>query len=334
MGSLHRHLQLQGPDHDRLAFRPDCPICQTRLSGRYPEARPLSTRQGAAAAASLVAAGTLLPAGGALADKPDRLAVPSPAAPPAVVTDDDGRSEIPPLRDDGEQVPSTVPAAPEAAPTSPPKTGIEVPRVEVEVPHPEPPEPAPEPAEPEPALPAPAPKEQAPSSEPDSAPRRESSGRPSTAARRLPPPAVTARATAGPEGQAGKAPRATDLKRTARARRQPAGSSPSGAEPATAAIVRPSRKRARRGGGDRSDQSRERANRAAGERNSERGGGASTHVVEPGQCLWVIAESLLGEQANDAQVAAEVERLWQLNADRIGTGNPDLIYPGQELRLT
>lgn len=48
----------------------------------------------------------------------------------------------------------------------------------------------------------------------------------------------------------------------------------------------------------------------------------------------MIAESLLGEQANDAQVAAEVERLWQLNADRIGTGNPDLIYPGQELRLT
>ncbi len=40
------------------------------------------------------------------------------------------------------------------------------------------------------------------------------------------------------------------------------------------------------------------------------------------------------KQAGDAQVAVEVERLWQLNADRIGTGNPDLIYPGQELRLT
>jgi hypothetical protein len=57
MGSLHRHLQLQGPAHDRLAFRPDCPICQPRPSGRYPEAPLLSPRQGAAAAAGVVAAG-------------------------------------------------------------------------------------------------------------------------------------------------------------------------------------------------------------------------------------------------------------------------------------
>src|SRR5215218_2122445 len=157
MGSLHRHLQLQGPAHDRLAFRPDCPICQTRLSGRYPEARLLSPRQGAAAAAGVVAAGTLLPAGGALADKPDRLAVPSPASPPAVVTDGDGGGEIPPLRDGGEHVPSTVPTAPEAAPAPPPKVEVEVPPVEAEVPRPEPPPPAPGPKDPAPAPAAPAP---------------------------------------------------------------------------------------------------------------------------------------------------------------------------------
>jgi nucleoid-associated protein YgaU len=54
--------------------------------------------------------------------------------------------------------------------------------------------------------------------------------------------------------------------------------------------------------------------------------------VRPGESLWLIAEQMLGERANDAQVAAEVQRLWQLNADRIGTGNPDLVYAGQELR--
>jgi nucleoid-associated protein YgaU len=89
-----------------------------------------------------------------------------------------------------------------------------------------------------------------------------------------------------------------------------------------------------RGGGDRSDHSPERAEQSGSERNSERGRQASRHVVEAGQSLWLIAESVLGNDAGDAQVAAEVERLWQLNAERIGTGDPDLIYPGQELRLT
>jgi nucleoid-associated protein YgaU len=55
--------------------------------------------------------------------------------------------------------------------------------------------------------------------------------------------------------------------------------------------------------------------------------------VEAGQSLWLIAERVLGRDASDAEVTAEVARLWELNAARIGTGNPDLIYPGQELRL-
>jgi nucleoid-associated protein YgaU len=85
-----------------------------------------------------------------------------------------------------------------------------------------------------------------------------------------------------------------------------------------------------RSGGDGSDHSPERAERGG----SERGRQASRHVVEAGQSLWLIAESVLGDDAGDARVAADVERLWQLNAERIGTGDPDLIYPGQELRLT
>ena len=62
-------------------------------------------------------------------------------------------------------------------------------------------------------------------------------------------------------------------------------------------------------------------------------GGGSTHVVKPGQSLWVIAQGVVGRPASIAEIAFEVGRLWRLNAARIGTGNPDLIYAGQELRL-
>ena len=34
-----------------------------------------------------------------------------------------------------------------------------------------------------------------------------------------------------------------------------------------------------------------------------------------------------------AQVAREVNRLWQLNDDRIASGNPDMLYTGTRLRL-
>jgi nucleoid-associated protein YgaU len=57
------------------------------------------------------------------------------------------------------------------------------------------------------------------------------------------------------------------------------------------------------------------------------------HVVEPGETLWSIARESLGEDASNADVATEVHRLWRLNADRIGTGTPDLIRPGQKLIL-
>jgi nucleoid-associated protein YgaU len=63
------------------------------------------------------------------------------------------------------------------------------------------------------------------------------------------------------------------------------------------------------------------------------GGGASTHVVAQGESLWLIARGLVGEPAGIAEVASRVGRLWRLNAARIGSGDPDLIYPGQQLRL-
>jgi hypothetical protein len=90
---------------------------------------------------------------------------------------------------------------------------------------------------------------------------------------------------------------------------------------------------AHEGGGGGSKQSGGSEDAGSGKGNSERGGRGFTRVVKPGQSLWVIAQGIVAEPASIAQVAFEVAHLWRLNAARIGTGNPDLIYAGQELRL-
>ncbi len=62
-------------------------------------------------------------------------------------------------------------------------------------------------------------------------------------------------------------------------------------------------------------------------------GGGRIHVVRPGESLWIIAEGLLADHASATNIAAEVARLWELNRDRIPSGDPDLIEVGQQLRL-
>jgi hypothetical protein len=57
------------------------------------------------------------------------------------------------------------------------------------------------------------------------------------------------------------------------------------------------------------------------------------HVVTAGESLWSIAEELLGPGASTREIARAVELLWQLNAERIASGDPDLIVAGERLLL-
>ena len=55
--------------------------------------------------------------------------------------------------------------------------------------------------------------------------------------------------------------------------------------------------------------------------------------VRRGESLWSIASDLAGDGASPAQIARVVNRLWELNSERIGTGNPDLLMVGTRLTL-
>jgi hypothetical protein len=58
---------------------------------------------------------------------------------------------------------------------------------------------------------------------------------------------------------------------------------------------------------------------------------ASRRVVRPGDTLWSIAASLLRTE-DPQRIASFWARVYRLNHPIVGS-NPDLIFPGQELRL-
>jgi LysM domain len=59
----------------------------------------------------------------------------------------------------------------------------------------------------------------------------------------------------------------------------------------------------------------------------------ATYTVQSGDSLWSIARRLVGPSASAARIARELNRLWELNRDRIGSGDPSLIYAGTVLRI-
>jgi nucleoid-associated protein YgaU len=70
-------------------------------------------------------------------------------------------------------------------------------------------------------------------------------------------------------------------------------------------------------------------------RRGARGTGASpgTVIVDRGDSLWSIARARLGPSASNEAVYREVLAIWAINARRIGTGDPNLIFPGQRIVL-
>lgn len=61
--------------------------------------------------------------------------------------------------------------------------------------------------------------------------------------------------------------------------------------------------------------------------------GKRFYTVQPGDCLWHIAAALLPPNAGTLEIEEKIERLWHLNEQRIGTEDPNLIYPGAVLKL-
>jgi hypothetical protein len=60
---------------------------------------------------------------------------------------------------------------------------------------------------------------------------------------------------------------------------------------------------------------------------------ADTHVVERGECLWLIAAGSLrgsGRYASDGEIATAAHAWWSANATVVGP-DPDLLLPGQVL---
>jgi hypothetical protein len=62
-------------------------------------------------------------------------------------------------------------------------------------------------------------------------------------------------------------------------------------------------------------------------------GASGTLVIRPGDSLWAIARQIVGPRASDGAVENKLVAIWNLNAVRIGTGDPNLIFPGTRLRL-
>jgi len=54
--------------------------------------------------------------------------------------------------------------------------------------------------------------------------------------------------------------------------------------------------------------------------------------VAPGDSLWEIATGLVGPSGSNADIAATVASLYEMNQDVVGD-DPNLILPGQQLLL-
>jgi hypothetical protein len=327
MRSLAAHLG-DPATHDRLPFHPACPICrQTRLTGQLPAGDLLPPRAKAVMAAGVLAVSSTGPAAVAVAAEQDQqrdgtAVVTQTTTDPADNPDFDPGGDATDLPKIAPPVPQTpAPADPgnddTAAVDQPTTTNPDDPVVDTGDGS------DPTPTSPTTAQPPPNDTPTAPTTAPTMAP----TPAPLTTDTASAPTATTAPAEVAPSPS--PAPRAarrgSHSSRVSRRAHKlvkataPQSPSPSSAPAAPAAVTVPAPPAATAV-----------PVRAPG-RHAEPGD--HVHTVLPGESLWTIATDLLGRNATTANVAREVHRLWQLNSDRIGTGDPDLLMVGTRLDL-
>ena len=75
----------------------------------------------------------------------------------------------------------------------------------------------------------------------------------------------------------------------------------------------------------------------AGENNTDDSSGTVSYTVQPGDSMWSVTVAYLSHLHGEQPAAAGITRVWRevidLNRDRIRSGNPDVIFPGEELLL-
>jgi hypothetical protein len=313
LSSLNEHLvTVEG--HGRLPFRGDCPLCRAeRLSGSIAPAPLVSRRaQAGLAAAVLLASNAAAPTSAFAQKEPD--VEHEGQAPDAVIPSEGGDEATDPEFDPGVGLPPDAGSPPDDGEAVDENEAVEGDTLIDPVALEERREDAVVPADPQPPR--------------SDAERRNTSAQPGA------PPAPTAPA-APPETSTDPPlpaahfveprPAGAEAGRSAaygvvveRSRSLPAKAAPPAPQHVPVSTEQPPALGETPAPSARGDTSR-----ASGPR----------HVVRPGETLWSIARDLLGPDASTAAIAREVHRIWDLNADTIGTGDPDLIVPGQVLVL-
>jgi len=330
--TLNTHFQTTGHD-GRLPYHAGCPVCRAeRLCGTVPDGPVISRRTQAATVAAVVA---LVPAFGVApafagdgettvgtqdpgtpgtpVDPTDNPNWKPPEAPERVMQDGGPVVDTDAQTNDGEGDPIDTgggPADPGAAtPSQPGQNDSSVPagltpdNAQAPQPQPVPPTPAATPPAPAP-IPPPAPAPAAPAPPQAAPPKRAAKPRPERdrvvrrhkAKRDRPPaPAVAPRAQQAPTpAPASGAPKPQPMAKT---------SVP------TAAAVR---------------------SVATTPVPIPRG---SSYTVRAGDSLWSVARRIAGRDASPAKVAEAVHRIWNTNADRIASGDPNMLPVGTMLQI-
>ena len=314
MSSLSAHLRESG-EHSRLPFHPGCPTCRReRLAGSLDGEELVSRRTQAAIAAGLLAFSAVgVPA--AAAQEPDQVSegteevVAEGGGDASSNADIELEGDVLPVSDEAPAAPTTD-SADEDGPLEE-DLGLEIQGTGVDTTEdaaavvPEEPAPAPEPV---PATPAPVAPEPTPA-----------------------PPAEPAVESADPGPVAVAPARREARKRVERDRREPAAA----AAPAPAVVAQPApaAEPAPAPAAEPAPAPVETVRVVSRSSGSRAGSGDRFHTVRPGESLWSIAADVLGDRATVPRIAREVNRLWELNDDLIGTGRPDLLYAGTRLRL-